>query len=264
MSKPAAGKQPDRPDLAARLDALSRFLVPHMLLIAASLLVLTMVLIVVVRLWTQAPAPSQETVRSILELLYFLAGAGLVVTAALALRFAKAQVRQAQDDHRLATRAHQASVFLDIEKRWGAPDTVRSRKLVRQIRENLERHHAGQEADWGRIVDEQLTALLQEPGGVQRYFAIMEVFFFVESLGLMARPHRHYLAMADLMALIEPALRTYDPLFRTHLEGRFAKWATEALPASERASASPVTHEAGTFANTLYLLDMATKGQASR
>ncbi|TVR99795.1 MAG: hypothetical protein EA406_02290 [Rhodospirillales bacterium] len=253
--------RPGSNDIGARLDALSRFLVPHMLLIAASLLVLAMVIIVIVRLWDQSPANTQEAVRGTLELLYFLAGAGLVVTAALALRFAKAQVRQAQDDHRLATRAHQASVFLDIEKRWGSPETAESRKLVAGLRENLGRQYQGREQEWGRIVDDQLTALRHDPHAVTQYFAIMEVFFFLESLGLMARPHRNYLPMRDVMALIEPALRTYDPLFRAHLEGRFDAWKQNALSEADRAGASPATHEEGTFANALYLLDIATRRQ---
>lgn len=230
---------------SAHVARVLRELAPFAILVAASLVVIFTGAIAAADVVSRKFDP--QAIRYIFELLYFAGGILLALTACMALRFARAQVSQAQLANAESVRSYKARMFLEIEKSWASDDLVRSRKAVKRLRgETL--------ADCPpEDLGERVHAIVSEMPAA-RYMEDFHALYFLETIGLMVRPSRKYIDIDEVVSLYHPAISEYSAMFKTHLEKRFREWA-ESQDVDDPARLNYRDYEEGTFANALFLFD---------
>ncbi|MFN4090947.1 MAG: hypothetical protein ACK4QW_18145, partial [Alphaproteobacteria bacterium] len=151
-----------------------------------------------------------NTLRNVIELLYFLANLGLVLVAILALRFARSQADHSRRQNDISTKAAQAAVYMRLVDKIGSSEMVFGGQLRHRI---VKRHRLhGNGMPLGEFASREIVALAPE----QRA-SFIDFLIFLEDIGLLAR--KRYLSMDDVFHLIEGPLNDFREVFLDHMEG---------------------------------------------
>jgi hypothetical protein len=146
------------------------------------------------------------------ELIYFISGVGILATAITALYGANKQIKLIHLSHEHDVHQRKALVYLEMENRWASPTMMVSKNkiagLVSQVnpnnlRNNLFRSNFSNDISNIRKTDRK------------HYLSLLGPINFLESVGVMVE--KGYLEYEDVDALMAPALRLYDDVFRLHL-----------------------------------------------
>ena len=234
------------------------------ILIAAAVIFVSLAVFMVLELWIRLGGAAQKPLHDVTEILYFLSGIGLFATALGALAFARQQVHQANRLHEQSNRSHQATMFLELEKRWKEKPLKQSRQAILDLEQEAEAVlGAGYSSEAMHEILERVRK--DEP---ERYERIMRIAIFLETIGLMAREDRGFVEEDHIYALFFPVIERLRSRFDHHFQQRFEEWKrrhVEALLAQRDATAvertsieriSYRTHEEGTYANVLYIFDI--------
>lgn len=242
-------KSAKRPYWIKYIEALA----PFALALASAIVIILLGAIAIIDCISSSGQVNQTNIRYIFEVLYFISGIILAVTAYFALNFAKAQVNQAQIAHMETVKAHKAGMFLEIEKRWASEGIVRSRKAIKLLKDKL-----GDSSDenMGDKIHEHASQLAKD--NIGKYVDDFHALFFLETIGLMVRSCRNYMDIEEVVSLYYPAISEYEELFKVHLQSRFKAWAEE-QKVGDAKKLNPHDNEEGTFANALFLFEECRK-----
>ncbi|MDA0657111.1 MAG: hypothetical protein O2912_11955, partial [Proteobacteria bacterium] len=138
--------------------------------------------------------PGFSAVRSWAELLYFISGVLILITAIIAIFGARDQLRLLNASMQIDVHHRNAAVFLEMEQRWGSGEMVEARKKIGELMGSLNPNH--EDTAEIRVAFEKHLAGLWASVDKSEYMEIMRPIYFLEGIGLMCA--RRYLEPADV------------------------------------------------------------------